>query len=78
VLTVAVNVAATAASSVTNVATVSGGGENTTANDSSSDLTIVDTLADFSIAAVATTVTVNKGSKAYFHLHARSAQQCSF
>jgi uncharacterized repeat protein (TIGR01451 family) len=63
-LTLIVNVAATAPSSVTNVATVSGGGETNTA----SDVTIVDSSADFSITAAATTATVNKGSKAAYIL----------
>ena len=61
------NVAATTASSVTNAATVSGGGETNTAND----VTIVDGPggpADFSIAATANTATVNQGSKAAYIL----------
>ena len=65
-ITLAVNVATTAASSVTNTATVSGGGETNTANDIASDVTIVDALADFSIAATASAETVNKGSKAAY------------
>jgi uncharacterized repeat protein (TIGR01451 family) len=68
-LTVIVNVAATAPSSVTNSASVSGGGETNTANDTASDVTIVDAPAapaDFSIAAAATTATVSKGSKAAY------------
>ena len=67
-LTLIVNVAATAPSSVTVVATVSGGGETNTANDTASDVTIVDSSADFSITAAATTATVNKGSKAAYIL----------
>jgi uncharacterized repeat protein (TIGR01451 family) len=68
-LTVIVNVAATAPSSVTNSASVSGGGETNTANDTASDVTIVDAPAapaDFSIAAAATTAIVSKGSKAAY------------
>jgi hypothetical protein len=41
-ITLTVNVAANAASSVTNTATVSGGGESNTANDSASDVTQID------------------------------------
>lgn len=41
-ITLTVNVAASAASSVTNTATVSGGGESNTANDSASDVTQID------------------------------------
>src|SRR5436305_799193 len=41
VLTVTVDVAGNAAASVTNSATVSGGGEFTTANDSASDVTTI-------------------------------------
>ena len=61
----------TAPSSVTNTAVVSGGGETSAANDTTSDLTVVDGPsgpADFSIAAAATTATVNKGSKAAYIL----------
>jgi len=61
-----VNVAATATSSVTNTATVSGGSEANTANDTASDVTIVDALADFSITATTSAETVNKGSKAAY------------
>src|ERR1700686_2320989 len=61
----------TAPSSVTNTAVVSGGGETSAANDTASDLTVVEGPsgpADFSIAAAATTATVNKGSKAAYSL----------
>jgi uncharacterized repeat protein (TIGR01451 family) len=70
-ITLVVNVAVTAPSSVTNTAVVSGGGETSAANDTASDLTVVDGPsgpADFSIAAAATTATVNKGSKAAYIL----------
>jgi uncharacterized repeat protein (TIGR01451 family) len=70
-LTLLVNVAATAPGSVTDIVLVSGGGETNTANDTASDVTIVDGrsgLADFSIVAAAATVTVNKGSKAVYPL----------
>jgi uncharacterized repeat protein (TIGR01451 family) len=70
-LTLLVNVAATAPGSVTDIVLVSGGGETNTANDTASDVTIVDGrsgLADFSIVATAATVTLNKGSKAVYLL----------
>ena len=50
VITVTVNVANNAASSVTNTATVSGGGQTNTSNDSASDPTTVNQLPDLTIA----------------------------
>jgi hypothetical protein len=70
-ITLVVNVAATAPSSVTNTAVVSGGDETNTANDTANDATVVDGPsgpADFSIAAAVTTATVNKGSKGAYIL----------
>jgi uncharacterized repeat protein (TIGR01451 family) len=49
-ITLNVNVANNAAASVTNTATVSGGGESNTANDSASDVTAVTQLPDLTIA----------------------------
>src|SRR5207248_1299446 len=49
-ITVTVNVSATASSSVTNTAAVSGGGEVVTSNDSTSDPTTVNQVADLTIA----------------------------
>jgi uncharacterized protein (TIGR03437 family) len=49
-ITVTVNVAATAPSSVTNRATVSGGGESNTANDAASDAATITQLPDLAIA----------------------------
>jgi len=49
-ITLKVNVAATAPASVTNTATVSGGGETNTSDDSASDVTAITQLADFTIA----------------------------
>src|SRR5262249_21207695 len=49
-ITVTVNVSATAASSVTNTATISGGGESNTSNDTASDPTAVNQLADMTAA----------------------------
>jgi uncharacterized repeat protein (TIGR01451 family) len=49
-ITLTVNVANNAASSVTNVATVSGGGESNTSNDSASNVTSINAGPDLSIA----------------------------
>ncbi len=49
VLTLTVNVSATAPASVTNMATVAGGGEVNTANDSASDPTTITQVADLTI-----------------------------
>ncbi|HKC63993.1 MAG TPA: hypothetical protein VKB86_10165, partial [Pyrinomonadaceae bacterium] len=49
-ITVTVNVSATAPSSVTNSVSVSGGGETNTGNDSASDATTINQLADMTIA----------------------------
>ena len=49
-ITLTVNVGSNAAASVTNTATVSGGGESNTANDSASDVTTVTQLPDLTIA----------------------------
>ena len=49
-ITLSVSVAANASSSVTNTATVSGGGELDTTNDSSSDATTIGQVADLTIA----------------------------
>jgi uncharacterized repeat protein (TIGR01451 family) len=63
-ITLTVNVAANAASSVTNTATVSGGAESNTANDSASDVTQIDAAllmsaqtANLTVAAGSTTST---------------------
>jgi uncharacterized repeat protein (TIGR01451 family) len=48
-ITLTVNVAANAASSITNSATVSGGGETNTANDTVTDLTTVNGVSDLTI-----------------------------
>jgi uncharacterized repeat protein (TIGR01451 family) len=77
-LTLIVNVAVTTASTVTNAATVSGGGETNAANDTASDVTIVDGPADFSIAVAAASVTVNKGSKAAYILTLTPLHNVSF
>ena len=48
-LTLTVNVAANAPASVTNTATVSGGGEINTANDTATDLTTITQLPDLTV-----------------------------
>jgi uncharacterized repeat protein (TIGR01451 family) len=50
-LTVTVNVAINASASVTNTATVSGGGETNTVNDTASDATAITQLPDLTVAA---------------------------
>jgi uncharacterized repeat protein (TIGR01451 family) len=59
-ITLTVNVGANAASSVTNTATVSGGGDSNTANNTASDVTQVD--AALVISALASSLTVAAGS----------------
>jgi uncharacterized repeat protein (TIGR01451 family)/fimbrial isopeptide formation D2 family protein len=49
-ITVTVNVSATAPASVTNTASVSGGGETNAGNDSASDATTINQLADLTVA----------------------------
>jgi uncharacterized repeat protein (TIGR01451 family) len=61
-ITLTVNVAANAASSVTNTATVSGGAETDTANDSASDLTQID--AALLMSAQTVNLTVAAGNNA--------------
>jgi len=61
-ITLTVNVAANAASSVTNTATVSGGSETNTANDSASDVTQID--AALQMSAPTATLTVAAGNTA--------------
>src|SRR5579864_1818126 len=55
-ITLTVNVAANAASSVTNTATVSGGAESNTANDSASDVTQIDAALLMSLQTASLTV----------------------
>jgi uncharacterized repeat protein (TIGR01451 family) len=66
-ITLTVNVSGTAATSVTNAAVVSGGGETITANDTASDVTTVGiTPPAFSIAASPVTLNVKAGQKATY------------
>ena len=67
-ITVTVNVAANAAATVTNTATVSGGGEANTSNDTASDPTNVTALAvaPLILTSLTDSVTVHAGDKAQF------------
>jgi hypothetical protein len=65
-ITVTVNVAANAASTVTNTVTVSGGGELNVANDTATDITTVTLPPDFTISVAPTTVTVPPGQQASY------------
>ncbi len=66
-ITLNVNVASNAAGSVTNMATVGGGGEVNTANDTASDVTTVTPLNSFTFSATIPSVTVTAGMSATEH-----------
>jgi len=65
-ITVSVTVAANAPTSVTNVVTVSGGGELNTANDGATDVTSVTLPPDFSLSLNPTTITIKAGQLASY------------
>src|SRR5438477_280000 len=65
-ISIAVNVGQAAAASLTNTATVSGGGEINTANDSASDGTNVVSRADIAVAKIASSGSVTVGSNVDF------------
>jgi uncharacterized repeat protein (TIGR01451 family) len=65
-ISITVNVAQSAAGSLTNTATVSGGGEVNTANDTASDPTNVVSSADIAVAKIASSGTVTVGSNVDF------------
>src|SRR5207302_2386291 len=65
-ITITVNVDQSAANAVTNTATVSGGGEVNTANDTATDLTNVVSRADIAVAKIASNGTVTVGSNVTF------------
>jgi uncharacterized repeat protein (TIGR01451 family) len=69
-ITITVTVAQSAASSVNNTATVSGGGEVDTSNDSASDATTIVSSADIAITKVAGSSTVAVGSNVTFSITA--------
>jgi hypothetical protein len=68
VITVTVNVAANAASSVTNTSTVSGGGELNLANDTATDITTVTLPPDFTVSVTPMTNTVRPGQQASYEI----------
>ncbi|TMG12141.1 MAG: DUF11 domain-containing protein, partial [Chloroflexi bacterium] len=65
-ISITVNVGQAAAASLTNTATVSGGGEINTANDSASDVTNVVSRADIAVAKIASSGSVTVGSNVDF------------
>jgi CSLREA domain-containing protein len=65
-VTVTVNVAANAPASVTNMASVSGGGELNVANDTASDVTTITAPPDFALSFTLTTITVKAGQVASY------------
>jgi hypothetical protein len=67
-ITVSVNVAANAPSSVTNTATVSGGGEINFANDTARDVTTVTLRPDFTISVTPTSEMVRLGQQASYEI----------
>ena len=70
VITIAVAVSQSATSPLTNTATVAGGNELNTANDSASDATTVTAQADIGVAKVPSSGTVTVGSNATFTITA--------
>ena len=65
-ITLTVNVASTVPTSVTNTATVSGGGQFNTANDSASDATTIDPSADLSLTKIVNNASPNVGDSVTF------------
>jgi hypothetical protein len=68
VVAVTVSVASNAAASVTNAATVSGGGELNLANDTATDITTITAPPDFAISFALATITVKAGQVANYTL----------
>jgi uncharacterized repeat protein (TIGR01451 family) len=67
VITLTVSVSGVAPASLTNTATVSGGGDSSPGNDTATDVTVIDvTAADFSIATSTPAVTIAAGMPATF------------
>ncbi len=71
-ISIRVNVAQSAAASVINTATVSGGGEINTANDTASDPTSIVSKADIAVTKIASSGTVVVGSTVTFIITARN------
>ena len=71
-ITLNVNVSTTAPSSVTNTATVSGGGETNTTNDSASDVTSIGSVPDLTITK-SHTVTFTQGGTGSYTITAKNS-----
>ena len=65
-ITLTVNVAPTAPATITNTATVSGGGQTNITNDSASDATTIDPLADLSLTKTVNNASPNVGNNVTF------------
>ncbi|WP_009631938.1 DUF11 domain-containing protein [Synechocystis sp. PCC 7509] len=65
-ITLTVNVAVNAPASITNTATVSGGGQANTTNDSVNDATTIDPLADLSLTKIVNNASPNIGDNVTF------------
>jgi uncharacterized repeat protein (TIGR01451 family) len=65
-ITLTVSVAANAAASVTNIATVAGGGEINTANDTAMDVTTITLPPDFTLAVTPGLITIRAGQPAQY------------
>jgi len=65
-INVTVSVAANAAASVTNIATVAGGGEINTANDTAMDITTITIPPDFTLAVTPASITIRAGQPAQY------------
>jgi len=65
-ITLTVSVAANAAASVTNIATVAGGGEINTANDTAMDITTITIPPDFTLAVTPASITIRAGQPAQY------------
>jgi len=65
-ITLTLSVAANAAASVTNIATVAGGGEINTANDTAMDITTITLPPDFTLAVTPASITIRAGQPAQY------------
>jgi uncharacterized repeat protein (TIGR01451 family) len=65
-ITLTVSVAANAAASVTNIATVAGGGEINSANDTAMDVTTITIPPDFTLAVTPASITIRAGQPAQY------------
>src|SRR5207253_10493098 len=72
-ITIAIAVGQAAATPLTNTASVSGGGEVNTGNDSASDVTTMTSRADIGVAKIASSGSVTVGSNVDFTITATNA-----